>query len=284
VTEQLNAPRGTGPPYRAVVVDDEPAAREAVRTFLAGLPAVEVVGEAATAEQAVETVRAQSPDLLFLDVQMPDRDGFAVLAELGSDVPAGVVLVTAHDEYAQRAFEVHAVDYVMKPFGRPRFLEAAERALRRLEAEEALSMRETLRSLVRSVRGESDATAAVLETSAERTSATRARLGVRVGSRTTLVELGEIDWIEADRDLVRVHVGDRVHLVSGRMRDFEEVLDPKRFLRVHRSAIVNLDRVTVLDRDRDGGGSVVLTSGLQLRVARGRWDDLERALGLRLKG
>ena len=284
VTGRAGGRRQTGAPYRAVIVDDERAAREAVRTFLEQLPTVEVVGEAATAEEAVETVRATKPDLLFLDVQMPDRDGFAVLAELGADVPAGVVLVTAHDAYAQRAFEVHAVDYVLKPFGRPRFLEATERALRRLEAEEALTVRETLRSLVRSVRGEPDATAAVLETSAETTSAPRVRIGVRVGSRTTLVELDDIDWVEADRDLVRVHVGERVHLVSGRMRDFEDVLDPARFLRVHRSAIVNLDRVTVLDRDRDGGGSVVLASGLQLRVARGRWDELERALGLRLKG
>ena len=271
MTGRAGGRRQTGAPYRAVIVDDERAAREAVRTFLEQLPTVEVVGEAATAEEAVETVRATTPDLLFLDVQMPDRDGFAVLAELGADVPAGVVLVTAHDAYAQRAFEVHAVDYVLKPFGRPRFLEA-------------LTVRETLRSLVRSVRGEPDATAAVLETSAETTSAPRVRIGVRVGSRTTLVELDDIDWIEADRDLVRVHVGERVHLVSGRMRDFEDVLDPARVLRVHRSAIVNLDRVTVLDRDRDGGGSVVLASGLQLRVARGRWDELERALGLRLKG
>jgi two-component system LytT family response regulator len=275
--------RPPAPPYRAVIVDDEPAAREAVRTLLEGVPSVEVVGEAATARQAVETVRAQAPDLLFLDVQMPDRDGFSVLAELGADVPPGVVLVTAHDEYAHRAFEVHAVDYVMTPFGRPRFLEAAERALRRLVAEPALSVRETLRSLVRSVRGAPDAAAAVLET-AGTAAGPSARIGVRVGSRTTLVELTDIDWVEADRDLVRVHVGERVHLVSGRMRDFEAVLDPTRFLRVHRSAIVNLDRVVVLDRDRDGGGSVVLASGLQLRVARGRWDELEQALGLRWKG
>lgn len=270
---------------RAVVVDDEPAAREAIRTFLATLPPVQVVGEAGNAGDAIDVVRAERPDLLFLDVQMPDNDGFWVLDALGDDVPAGVVLVTAHDEYAQRAFEVHAVDYVMKPFGRPRFVEAVARALRRLEAEEALGMRETLRSLVQSVRRGGDGPASLLRPPSDGLQgAMPARLGVRVGSRTTLVELADIDWVEADRDLVRVHVGGRVHLVAGRMRDFEDALDPSRFLRVHRSAIVNLERVGVLDREKDGGGSVVLSSGVRLRVARGRWEALEKALGLRWKG
>ena len=296
--------------FRAVVVDDEPAARDAVTTFLAELPAVEVVGEASEGGSAIALVRKTRPDLLFLDIRMPDRDGFAVLEALGDDVPPGVVLVTAHGEYAQRAFDVHAVDYVTKPFGRPRFMAAVERALHRLAAEEALDMSRTLRSLVESLRldGEGiDSWAGVVTTprpgprsdpadprasgpsgpsagpSASSTDASPAptRIGVRLGSRTTLVEVDDIDWIEADGDLVRLHAGERVHLLESRMRDLETALGPAGFLRIHRSSIVNLGRVDVLHRDPDGGGSVGLATGVRLRVARSRWETLVEALGLR---
>lgn len=270
---------------RAVIVDDEPAARDAVRTLLARQPRVVIVGEAGDGGEAVETVRLLKPDLLFLDIQMPDGDGFSVLEALGSDVPRGVVFVTAHDEYAQRAFEVHALDYVVKPFGRPRFLAAVERALRRLDAEEALDLKETLETLVHGVRRKDGDDVSVVEPAPHPGEGTHpTRLGVRVGHRTTLVDTGDIDWVEADGELVKVHVGDKVHLVSGRMRDFENLLGTTRFFRIHRSTIVNLGRVNVLDADGDGGGSVVLSTGVQLRVARGRWADLQEALGLDFKG
>jgi two-component system LytT family response regulator len=132
---------------RAVVVDDEPSAREVVLTLLAEHPSVEVVGEATNGREAVELIRRLRPGLPFLDVQMPDLDGFAVLDALGADVPRGVVFVTAHDEHAIRAFEVHALDYVLKPFGRPRFGAAVARALDRLQAMDALSLQQTLASI-----------------------------------------------------------------------------------------------------------------------------------------
>lgn len=267
------------PRYRAVVVDDEPAGRAAVVTFLAEVPAIEVVGEAADGSEAVSLLAETRPHLLFLDIQMPDQDGFEVLEALGDAVPSGVVLVTAHGEYAQRAFDVHAVDYVTKPFGRPRFMAAVERALHRLAAEEALDVRGTLRSLVRSSR---------LDGREAREVATegvgRGRIGVRVGTRTTLVDIGAIDWVEADGDFARIHVGERVHLLQTPMRDMESMLGPARFLRIHRSVIVNLERVDVLHRDPDGGGSVRISTGVQLRVARARWETLELALGLRSGG
>lgn len=268
---------------RAVVVDDEPAAREAVKTLLEEMPRIDVVGEAGTGRQAVEQVTALRPDLLFLDIQMPDIDGFGLLEALGDGVPRGVVLVTAHDQYAQQAFEVRALDYVMKPFGRPRFLAAVERAVRRLDAEDALSLKETLRSLIQGVRPGPDE-AGPVEWSREAEGRQALRLGVRVGTRTILVNVGDIDWVEADRELMKVHVGDRMHVASGRMRDFETLVAGGRFHRIHRSTIVNLDRIRILDRDRDGGGSVVLASGVQLRVARSRWDALEKALGLEFRG
>lgn len=277
--------------FRAVVVDDEPAGRAAVTTFLAEVPSIDVVGEACDGKEAIALVERTRPDLLFLDVQMPDRDGFAVLEALGDAVPRGLVLVTAHGEYAEHAFDVHAVDYVTKPFGRPRFMAAVGRALHRLAAEEALDMSRTLRSVVESLRLDREASEAVREGGSlvEPTPTTSAspeapsvptRIGVRLGTRTTLVDVPEIDWIEADGDLVRLHVGDRVHLLQARMRELEVMLGRVRFLRIHRSTIVNLERVDVLHRDPDGGGSVGLRTGLRLRVARSRWRALEEALGL----
>src|SRR5690348_1080822 len=134
-------------PVRAVVVDDEPTAREVVMTLLAEYPMVEVVGQATNGKEAVQLVRHLKPDLLFLDIQMPDQDGFHVLDALGDDVPRGIVFVTAHDEHAIRAFDVHALDYVLKPFGRPRFKAAVTRALDGLRARDALTLHRTLASM-----------------------------------------------------------------------------------------------------------------------------------------
>lgn len=270
------------PRFRAVIVDDEPAARDAIRTFLDDEPRVEVAGEAANGEEAVAVVREERPDLLFLDVQMPDRDGFGVLEALEGDVPPGVVFVTAHDEHAVRAFEVHALDYVLKPFGRPRFEAAVERALGRLEAQSALTLRQTLESMAAS-RGLDSVEAGALEPTDDDGSGAcgrPTRLGVRLGSRTILVPVEEVDWVEAHGDYARVHAGGRAHLLAERMSALEELLGPERFLRIHRSVIVNLERIRELHRDADGGGAVVLDSDVRLRVARRRWEELERALGL----
>lgn len=249
--------------FRALVVHDEAPARDALRTLLASEPRVEVIAEAVNGDEAVVLVRDLRPDLLFLDVQMPDRDGFGVLEALGEDVPAGVVFVTAHDEHALRAFEVHALDYVLKPFGRPRLEAAVKRAVRRLDAEDAWSLRSTLSELVRS-----------------RTQQGEDRLAVRRNDRTLLVGVEEIDWIEAEGDYVRLHTAAGTYLLADRMHALEARLDPSRFLRIHRSAIVRLDRVRELRRAEDGGGIVQLETGVQLRVARNRWAALAAALGL----
>lgn len=263
--------------FRALVVDDEPAAREAVVALLADFPAIEVAGEAGSGDAAVETARRLRPDLLFLDVQMPGRDGFGVLEALGADVPRAVVFVTAFDEHALRAFEVHALDYVVKPFGRPRFATAVERALARLVADEALSLRRTL--AVASLSSGPAAPEGELAPPAAG-AALATRLALRLGSRTVLLPVEELDWVEADGDYVRLHAGEAAHFVAGRLSALEERLDPARFLRIHRSLIVRLDRVRELRRDPDGGGSVALHDGVQLRVARGRWEALEQALRL----
>ena len=257
---------------RSVIVDDEPAARDAVRTMLVAHPAIEVVGEAANGVDAVRVVRSLRPDLLFLDVQMPDGDGFGVLETLGDDVPRAVVFVTAHDEHAIRAFEVHALDYVLKPFGKPRFNAAVTRAADGLKAMEALRLQRTLESMAEDRRTARGPVAELALASP--------RIAVQLGTKTTLVEVTSLDWVEADGDYARLHVGRASHLVSQRMHALERYLEPFGFVRVHRSLIVNRERVHELRRDADGSGVLVLTTGVRLRVARGRWDALEKALGI----
>ena len=261
--------------FRAVIADDEAVARAAVRTLLADEPAVEVVGEAASGDETVALVRRLRPDLLLLDVQMPAGDGFRVLEDLGPDVPRGIVFVTAFDEHAVRAFEVHALDYVVKPFGKPRFDAAIARAVTRLRADDALSWQRTMEALVAGRQ-----TGPVGTLAAEPQTRRPDRLAVRTGSRTVLVPVADVEWIESDGDYAHIHAAGKVHLISVRMHALESLLDPQRFLRVHRSIIVCLARVSELHRDDDGGGTAVLRSGIRLRVARSRWDDLERALAI----
>ena len=271
------------PIVRALVVDDEPAAREVVTTLLAEHPEVEVIGEATNGRQAIELVRRLRPDLLFLDIQMPDQDGFLVLEALGDDVPRGVVFVTAHDEHATRAFEVHALDYVMKPFGRPRFRAAVERALERLRALDALTLQRTLASIAEDRRG-FGAPAGELSVAhsdhrdADGTRHPPRRLGVRVGSKIVLVDVDSIDWVEADGDYARIHAGRVTHLVTQRMHVLERTFEHGDFIRVHRSLIVNLKRIHELHRDAVGSVTIVLLDGVRLRVARGRWEALQAAL------
>jgi len=270
---------------RAVVVDDEPDARDVVRTLLADHPSVRVAGEASNGVEAVELIRRLRPDLLFLDVQMPDLDGFAVLEALGEEVPRGVVFVTAHDEHAIRAFEVHALDYVLKPFGRPRFGAAVSRAIEGLRAMDALSLERTLASMAADRRADAGSPSELSLGDAnegERKDSRRAtppqRIGVRSGTRITLVDVDTIDWVEADGDYARIHVARQSYLVTQRMHALERLFETRDFVRVHRSLIVNVRRVRELHRQSDGSGALVLSDGVRLRVARGRWEALERAL------
>ncbi len=273
----------TSASVRAVIVDDEPAARDVVRTMLAEHERISVVGEATNGSDAEAVIRHLQPDLVFLDVQMPDRDGFGVLEALGSDVPRGIIFVTAHDEHAIRAFEVHALDYVLKPFGRQRFADAVHRALERLSALDALSMQRTLASMAADRRAGHRpaaelATVAVESLPDGRAASSLKRLAVRSASKVTLLDVESIDWIEADGDYARIHCGRQAHLVSYRMHALERLLDAGAFIRVHRSLLVRAERVRELHREADGSGSIVLQDGVRLRVSRGRWDGLERAL------
>lgn len=262
---------------RAIVVDDEPSARDVVLTLLAEHEGIEIVGEATNGVEAVDVIRHLRPELLFLDIQMPDLDGFAVLERLGAEVPRGVVFVTAHDEHAIRAFDVHALDYILKPFGRPRFNAAVTRAVERLNALDALTLQQTLASMADDRRDAEPP--GELSVPAEREARQPPkRIGVRTGTKTIVVDVEGIDWVEAVGDYARIHAGKRAHLVSQRMHALERLLEAGDFIRIHRSLIVNLKRVRELHRESDGSGTIVLHDGIRLRVARGRWEALQQAL------
>jgi two-component system LytT family response regulator len=243
----------TTEPLRAVVVDDEPASRDAVLSLLASHREILVAGIASNGTQAVQEIRRLKPDLLFLDIEMPDADGFEVLTELGEAVPRGIVFVTAHDEYALRAFDVHALDYVCKPFGKPRFDAAVDRAIERLRALDALSLSSTIAAI--------------------------RRIAVRTGSNLHLINVQDIRWIEASGDYARVYTSEQSHLVDERIGELERSLDAAQFFRIHRSSIVRLDCVKELHRESDGGGTIII-GGVRLRVARNRWEPLVAALHL----
>lgn len=270
---------------RALIVDDEAAARRGVRLLLEDDPEVEVVGEAASAEEAVERARASEPDLLFLDVQLGKSDGFSVLETLEDERMPLVVFATAYDRYAVQAFELHAVDYLLKPFSDRRFAEALGRAKRRIRESELEDVRSRMSRLLRDVEQErSGAPGAREDAGAKR--ATREgepgpprRIMVRSSSRVYFVDVSRIDWIEAAGDYVRLHVGERSYLHREAMYRLEGRLDPSEFVRIHRSAIVRLERIEAVRFDESGGHQVVLTDGTEHSLSRSGRSRLEEALG-----
>ncbi len=235
---------------RVLVVDDEPLARERLRTLLEAERDVDVVAECADGVEAVAAFREARPDVVFLDVQMPGMDGFDVLEALGPDELPAVVFVTAHDRYALKAFDVHAVDYLLKPFDRERFASALERA--RLDLRAADAGRRVL-ALVADLRRERRP---------------RQRIVVKAAGRVFFLQPSEIDWMEAAGNYVRLHAGKNVHMVRDTMKGLEDRLDPDTFVRIHRSRIVNLDRVREIQPWFHGEYVIVLTTGEQLTTSR----------------
>ena len=251
---------------RALVVDDEPHARELLRSLLEREPDVEVVGEAALGERAIAEVTSGRPDILFLDIELPDLDGFAVLERLAKrDEPLPqVVFVTAYDEFALRAFEVHAVDYLLKPFDEERLAETLRRARGRLGERGAASLEADLTRLLRALERRRP-----LE-----------RLAVRRGDDSIVLRAREIDWLEAEENYVRVHVGERSYLARSTLQSLEERLDRDRFFRIHRSTVVNADRIRRFTPWGHGDLMVELADGTQLRASRRYRDQLDRVLAM----
>ncbi|MCE9669641.1 LytTR family DNA-binding domain-containing protein [Myxococcus stipitatus] len=253
---------------RTLIVDDEPLAREGVRLLLATDPEVRVVGEAGNGPEAVRLIREHRPDLVLLDVQMPELNGFEVLARLApTEVPA-VIFVTAYDSYALRAFDIHALDYLLKPFRDDRFHDAVGRAKAQVRLARMSDLSQRLMSVL-STYGERDVTPP--PTPAAPASATEPwvrRLAIRDTGRVVFLEVDEIEYIEAADYYVQIHAGGKAYLHRETMQSLEARLDPERFMRIHRSAIVNSRRIRELRSEGRRDLVVVLTSGVELRVAR----------------
>ena len=248
-----------------VVVDDEPLARRRLVRLLEAEPDIEVAGVCADGREALDTVRDVRPALLFLDVQMPEMDGFAVLRAMGEeDAPAPqVVFVTAYDRYAIQAFEVHALDYLLKPYTPARLKEAVSRAVRQCGAAasgEGAAVEQRLAELLAHLDRE--------RREGRPADTFTRRILVKEGERMFFVPVERIDWLEAEGNYVRLHAGQEAHLVRGTMGGMEEQLDPGRFTRIHRSTIVNVDRVKEVRPWFAGDYVVKLHDGQELRLSR----------------
>jgi two-component system LytT family response regulator len=251
-------------PLRVVIVDDEMPARMALRALLADEADAIVVAECENGFEAVRTITDLQPDVVLLDVQMPKLDGFEVLELLGRSVP--VIFTTAYDEYALRAFEVHAVDYLLKPFSDERFdaaLDHARKSLRQLTKTDWISRISNLLSDQASLTPESGR----LE-----------RIVLKSGGRVTFLELKDLDWISAAGVYLHLHMGERTHLYRGGLTSFLQRLDPKRFVRVHRSTVVNTDRIRELRPRGHGDFTIVLHDGRELTLSRAYRSQLEHWL------
>jgi len=248
---------------RVLIVDDEPPARELVATLLREESDVEVVGECANGRSAVAAIERLSPDLVFLDVQMPGLDGFGVLATLPTERWPLIVFVTAYDKHAVRAFEVHALDYLLKPFEYDRLHHAVQRARTELHRSNESIQQTRLLALLEDIQQRSE---------------NWDRLAVRDSRRITFFKPEEIDWIETDGNYLRLHVGRKSHLFRQTMNTAEVRLASKKFLRISRSALVNLERVKEWQPLFHGDSLLILTDGTRLTVSRVYREGLDRLM------
>ncbi|WP_102944830.1 response regulator [Stenotrophomonas sp. VV52] len=240
---------------RVLVVDDEPLARRAIVRLLADDPEIELLGECGDGVSAVKAIREQSPDLVFLDIQMPAITGLDVVATIGAERMPATVFVTAYEQHAVRAFEANAVDYLVKPFSRERFASTLLRARQRVSAATGTSAQATTQILQ------------ALDALRQRESYLQ-RIPVRVDEHVVLIDVADIVWIKAARNTVEIHLATKMHEHRGTMTALAERLDPKHFARVHRSAIVNIARVKTIHPWFNGHHVVTLDSGQQLRMSR----------------
>ncbi len=243
---------------RTVIVDDEPTARRGVRLLLERDPAIEIVGEAGGGAEAAELILREQPALAFLDVQMPGGDGFETLAKVGPGAAPVIVFVTAYDEHALRAFDVNAVDYLLKPYDDARFAAALQRAKDAVRRRSAETVDARLTQLLK-----------YFETNAAPAAAGTDRILVKSSGEIFFLKADEIDWIEAEGDYMKFHVAGKTHLMRETMARLEARLNPKQFIRIHRSTIVNADRLRKLSPSFAGEYAVILQDGTKLKLSRG---------------
>lgn len=247
---------------RTIVIDDEPLARDRLLKLLRAEPDIDVVGEAKNGREGVELIRQLKPALAFLDVQMPELDGFGVLAELSAEVRPAVVFVTAFDKFALKAFEVHAVDYLLKPFDKERFQTALKRALDQLARSQPEAMHHQLSALLNELRPAA--------------APTSDRLAVKGDGRVVFVKVADVDWVEAADNYVSLHIGKDTHLLRETMTNIEQRLPREKFIRISRSTIVNLERIKELQPLFHGEYAVILRDGTKLTLSRSHRDKLQQ--------
>lgn len=247
-----------------MIADDELLARKFIRRLLKQDPDVEIVAECSNGKEAAAMIRQHRPDLVFLDVQMPEMDGFAVLDAVGLDELPEIIFTTAHESYAIRAFELHALDYLLKPFDQVRFKAAIKNAKERLHSDAPEEGRLQIGTLLESIKAQQQQLERIL---------------IKVDGRITFLNTHEIDWIEADDKYVHLHTSSGKRMVRQTLAAMEEQLDPQRFLRIHRSAIVNTDRIKELQPLFNGEHSLLLDNGAKLTLSRSYKDKLFERLG-----
>ena len=236
---------------RLLIVDDEPLIRLGIRNGLRALDDIEVIGECDTGAQAIEAIRSLKPQLVLLDVQMPDGTGLDVVRQIGAEKMAMVIFVTAYDEYAVKAFELNAVDYLLKPFDEERLHQSISRARERLSAQNQSLLSQRLQNLLEA-----------------RTPAWPERLVVKEGERYDFVPTDAIDWIESANNYVQLHCGPKSHLMGETMTGLERKLDPRKFLRVHRGRIVNVSRITAVHPMMHGSYTLEMRNGVRLTTGK----------------
>jgi len=260
-------------PIRVLIVDDESLARDTIRLLLEDHAEFLIVGECKDGDEAVRAIREEKPDLVFLDIQMPGKNGFDVVEAVGPEKMPVVIFATAYDQYALRAFEAHALDYLPKPYDDERFDKALGRAVRRIKEKQIGALGSELMSLVEERRAEREAVpepdpAMPLE-----------RIMIKERDALFFVKVEDIDWIEAAGDYVSLHVGKKSHLLRESMTGMETKLDARRFVRIHRSTIVNVERINKLNSYFHGDYIVYLKDGTELRLSRRYWNRLEQVVG-----
>lgn len=251
-------------PIKALIADDEALARKFIRRMLKDDHEIEIVGECSNGREALAMIRKQNPDLVFLDVQMPEMDGFAVLDSIETERLPEIIFATAYEQYAIRAFELHALDYLLKPFDQTRFKDAIKHAKERFRSERQNEGRIQINALLESIKTKPQ----YLD-----------RLMIKAAGRITFLSTDEITWIEADDKYVHLHTGKINPMVRQTLSAMETQLDPKKFRRIHRSAIVNVERIKELQPLFSGEHSILLVDGTKLTLSRNYKDKLFELLG-----
>jgi len=267
-------------PIRVLIVDDEPLARQRLEDLLSAESGVEIVATVDNGTAAVDAMRSLDPDLVFLDVQMPGKTGLDVVREIGADDMPATIFVTAYDRYALQAFDLAAVDYLVKPFDDERFEQAFRRARRHVELAEMGELRERLLAVLDAGPRSTSEPAASTAPTSRAASPYLERIAVEMRGKVRVVPVSQIEYITASGPYVELHTNERAYLIREAIHTLETRLDPNRFLRIHRSIIVRVDLIDTFHRGAGGDYEVQLKSGARLRVSRSRREELERRLGV----